>query len=133
LMRQLRDMPTSAKPPERGELPTRPEARPEPALPGAPVPKDMPEFKAPQMKDVPVEQIVPFDLPKFVEERVNKRAEQIGMAGHTLLAYWVIRDIFHGQVPSPQMLAVPIVQHQIRRYLTSPRFIQKITSMAAQQ
>ena len=132
LVHQLSALPSGSKPPMRGELPARPEARPEPALPAPPVPKEMPEFKPPQMKDVPVDDIVPFDLPKFVEERVNKRAEQIGMAGHTLLAYWVIRDIFHGQVPSPQMLAVPLVQAQIRRYLTSPRFIQKITSMAAQ-
>jgi len=130
LVKQLSEMPSSATAPEAPVIPPRPGTRPEPHLPPAPVPKATPEFKppgAPKMKE-PAD-IVPFDVPKFVEEKVTKQAERLGVAGHTLMGYWILRDIFHGQIPSPSMLAVPMVQNAVRRYLTSPKFLERITRM----
>lgn len=98
---------TPPAPVSRPTLPPRPAARPLPPRP------EMPQF----------------DLPKFVQDAVSKRAEQIGTTGHTLIAYWIIRDLLHGQVPSPQMLALPVVQHYIFRYLTSPKFMSRVQGM----
>jgi len=120
---------------------TRPERE---AVPRAPVPqeprqlqpprlKETPEYMEAKLKEVPnMPDIVPFDTPKVVTEEVNKMAKKIGTSGHVLMTYWVLRDIFHGKAPSISMLAVPLVQRQITRYLRSPQFIRRVTEMVNQ-
>lgn len=129
LMKQINELPSSGATPERGEMPPRPAARPEPTIPPAPTPKALPEFKPPELKLKEPADVIPFDLPKFVKDRVEKQAERIGIAGHTLIGYWILRDLFHLQMPSPGLIAMPFVQEMIRRYLSSEKFIGRVTRM----
>lgn len=131
LVRQINELPSSAKAPVRPERSGPAQVPAEPNIPAAPKMKAEPEFKPPVKKQVTPEDVIPFDLPKFVEEAVTKRANKVGTAGHTLMAYWVIRDLFHGQMPSASMIAAPFVQAAIKRYLTSPGFLKKIEAMAS--
>jgi hypothetical protein len=118
---RLRSFATSARlpeaPPERPTMPKPPKLRE--------VPERKPYKEAPEKPTE--EKVAPFDIPAWVAKRVNARAEKLGMAGHTLVSYWIIRDIFHGQVPSPQLIASPFVQVMIMRYLQSPGFVNRIT------
>lgn len=132
LVRQINELPSSAKAPVRPERIGPTQVPGEPNIPAAPKLKVEPEFKPPVKKEVTPQDVIPFDLPKFVEEAVTKRANKVGTAGHTLMAYWVIRDLFHGQMPSASMIAAPFVQAAIKRYLTSPGFLKKIETMVAQ-
>jgi hypothetical protein len=129
LVKQLRELPsTSPKPPAAIgplELPAPPRAR---AVPEAPIPRRAPE--PPNPRRMPVTPDFPqFNVPKFVEDAVTKRAERIGTTGHALMSYWVLRDVFHGHIPDPAMLALPVAQHYIMRYLTSPKFMQRVQGM----
>jgi hypothetical protein len=120
---------TRPREPVRADYPKMPTPE-EPKFPKEPKFKEEPEYKPPKLKEVPdMPDIVPFDTPKAVTEEVNKMAKKIGMTGHALMGYWILRDIFHGKAPSASMLAVPLVQRQISRYLRSPHFIRRVEQM----
>jgi tetratricopeptide (TPR) repeat protein len=134
LVKQITELPATGAGPTEPVIPPRPPARPEPIIPPPPTPKPRPEFKPPEgPKFKEPGDVVPFDVPKFVKDKVEKQAERIGIAGHTLLGYWILRDIFHGELPSPSLIAVPAVQSIIRKYLASPRFLDRITKMVTKE
>jgi hypothetical protein len=96
-----------------------------------PPPVARPTFPArPAARDVPPKPAMPeFNLPKFVQDAVDQKAKQLGTTGHAVIAYSIMRDLFHGRRPSVAILAAPIVQRSMMRYLTSPKFAQRLQGM----
>lgn len=87
-----------------------------------PKPKEVGKFEAPKAPD-----IEHFNVDEFVEKAAESRAKSLARWGTIGAIAWAVRDLVHGQVPSPMLLAAPAAQHVLSKLLTSPKFLKWVT------
>ena len=87
-----------------------------------PQPKEVGKFEPPQAPD-----IEHFNVDEFVEKAADSRAKSLARWGTIGAMAWAIRDLVHGQMPSPMLLAAPAAQHVLSKLLTNPKFLKWVT------
>jgi hypothetical protein len=90
--------------------------------PQRPEPATSAKIEAPKPPD-----IEKFDADKFIRDAAESRAKSISRWGTAGAIAWMIRDMVHGNIPSPGLVAAPVVQHFLMRAMTSKKFLDWIT------